>query len=46
MVERPFLKDMGFTSESPMLIIFRIAHGEAHFWTIETNLMPKEIIRF
>jgi pyridoxamine 5'-phosphate oxidase len=46
MVERPFLKEMGFTSESPNLIIFRIAHGEAHFWTMETNFKPKEIIRF
>jgi len=46
MVERPFLKEMGLTSESPTLIIFRIAHGEAHFWTMETNLKPKEIIRF
>lgn len=46
MVERPFLKEMGLTSESPTLIIFRIAHGEAHFWTMETNLKPKQIIRF
>jgi len=44
--ERPFLKEMGLTPESPNLIIFRIAHGEAHFWTMETNLTPKEIIRF
>jgi pyridoxamine 5'-phosphate oxidase len=46
MVERPFLKEMGLTSESPNLIIFRIAHGEAYFWTMETNLKPKQIIRF
>jgi pyridoxamine 5'-phosphate oxidase len=46
MAERPFLKEMGLTSESPGLIIFRIAHGEAHFWTMETNLKPKQIIRF
>jgi len=46
MAERPFLKEMGLTSESPNLIIFRITHGEAHFWTMETNLKPKEIIRF
>jgi len=46
MVERPFLKEMGLTSESPNLIIFRITHGEAHFWTMETNLKPKQIIRF
>ncbi len=47
MVDRPFLKNMGITtSKSPHLIIFRIAHGEAHFRTIETNLKPKQIIRF
>jgi uncharacterized pyridoxamine 5'-phosphate oxidase family protein len=45
-VDRPFLKNMGLTPESPDLIIFRIPHGEAHFWTMETNFNPKEIIRF
>jgi uncharacterized pyridoxamine 5'-phosphate oxidase family protein len=44
--ERPFLKEFGLTVESPGLIIFRIAHGEAHFWTMENNLKPKEIIKF
>jgi len=44
--ERPFLKSMGLSSESPGLTIFRIAHGEAHFWTMETNLKPKEKIVF
>ncbi len=44
--ERPFLKDFGLTSDSPGLIIFRIPHGEAHFWTMENNLKPKEIISF
>lgn len=44
--ERPFLKGFGLTPESPGLIIFRIAHGNAHFWTMENNLIPKEIIHF
>jgi uncharacterized pyridoxamine 5'-phosphate oxidase family protein len=44
--DRPFLKSFGWTAESPELIIFRIAHGEAHFWTMEDNLKAKEIIRF
>lgn len=44
--ERPFLKSFGLTANSPGLIIFRIAHGQAYFWTMETNLQPKEIIRF
>jgi uncharacterized pyridoxamine 5'-phosphate oxidase family protein len=43
---RPFLKSFGWTPESPELIIFRIVHGEAHFWTMEDNLKAKEIIRF
>lgn len=44
--ERPFLKDFGLTIDSPGLIIFRIPHGEAHFWTMEDNLKPKNIIMF
>lgn len=46
LIERPFLKEFGLTIESPGLIIFRIAHGEAHFWTMENNLKPKEMIKF
>ena len=46
MRERPFLKNFGLTAESPGLIIFRIAHGRAHFWTMENNLKPKEYIEF
>lgn len=44
--ERPFLKSFGLTVDSPELIIFRIAHGEAHFWTMETNMKKKEFIKF
>jgi pyridoxamine 5'-phosphate oxidase len=44
--DRPFLKNFGLTSDSDDLIIFRIAHGEAHFWTMETNLKQNEIIKF
>jgi pyridoxamine 5'-phosphate oxidase len=44
--DRPFLKAFGVTAESKELSIFRIAHGEAHFWTMENNLKPKEIITF
>jgi pyridoxamine 5'-phosphate oxidase len=44
--DRPFLKDMGLTIDSPGLIIFRIAHGQAHFWKMENNLKPKEFIEF
>jgi uncharacterized pyridoxamine 5'-phosphate oxidase family protein len=44
--ERPFLKSYGLTVDSPGLIIFRIVHGQAHFWTMESNLEAKEIIAF
>ena len=44
--DRPFLKGFGLTPDSPNLVLFRIPHGEAHFWTMEKNLTPKEIIRF
>jgi pyridoxamine 5'-phosphate oxidase len=44
--DRPFLKSFGLTIDSPGLILFRIAHGQAHFWTMESNLKGKEIIEF
>jgi uncharacterized pyridoxamine 5'-phosphate oxidase family protein len=44
--DRPFLQQIGFTPESPGLILFRIAKGEAVFWTWETNLQPKKPIPF
>jgi uncharacterized pyridoxamine 5'-phosphate oxidase family protein len=46
MQDRPFLKDMGLTADSPHLILFRIAHGEAYFWNLESNLKPKEKLIF
>lgn len=46
MEERPFLKQFGLNADSPDLIIFRIEHGSAWFWTMESNLKPKEEIRF
>lgn len=44
--DRPFLKDFGFTSQSPDLVIFRIPKGEAYFWTMETAFEPKKMIEF
>jgi pyridoxamine 5'-phosphate oxidase len=44
--ERPFLKEFGLTVDSPGLIIFRIAHGNAFFWTMENNLKKKKLIPF
>jgi len=46
MNDRPFLQNFGLTAESPGLFIFRIAHGQAHFWTMENNMKPKGIIEF
>jgi pyridoxamine 5'-phosphate oxidase len=44
--DRAFLKEIGLTVDNPALIIFRIAHGQASFWTMANNLKPKEIIKF
>jgi uncharacterized pyridoxamine 5'-phosphate oxidase family protein len=46
LLERPFLKSYGLTINNPGLIIFRITHGLAHFWTMENNLKPKHFICF
>jgi uncharacterized pyridoxamine 5'-phosphate oxidase family protein len=46
LADRPFLKSFGLTVESTGLIIFRIAHGQAHFWSMDKNLKPKEILDF
>ncbi len=44
--DRPFLKNFGLSENDPRLVIFRIAHGTAHFWTPENNLKSKEYIEF
>lgn len=44
--DRPFLKEFGLTPQSQGLVIFKISHGEAFFWTMQSNLKPKEIIQF
>jgi uncharacterized pyridoxamine 5'-phosphate oxidase family protein len=44
--DRPFLKMFGLTPDSPELIIFRVSKGQAHFWTIQDNLKPKQMIKF
>jgi pyridoxamine 5'-phosphate oxidase len=44
--ERPFLKDMGIqTPDNPGLAVFRITHGEAHFWTIANNMREDQAER-
>ncbi|MGV8058033.1 MAG: pyridoxamine 5'-phosphate oxidase family protein [Smithellaceae bacterium] len=44
--DRPFLKSFRLTADSPLLTIFRISKGEAYFWTMETDIKPKEMIKF
>jgi pyridoxamine 5'-phosphate oxidase len=44
--DRPFLKDYGITSESPGLILFRIAQGEARFWTINNLVKHRKALKF
>ncbi|MDP4237944.1 MAG: pyridoxamine 5'-phosphate oxidase family protein [Bacteroidota bacterium] len=44
--DRPFLKSFGLTADNPGLVLFRIAHGQAHFWTMENNMKPKDYIKF
>lgn len=44
--DRPFLKQFGITADSPRLVLFKIAHGQAYFWTWENNIKPKEFIEF
>ncbi|BDZ70771.1 pyridoxamine 5'-phosphate oxidase family protein [Methanobacterium petrolearium] len=46
LTDRPFLKEFGLTAEGPELVVFRISEGEAHFWDWESNVKPKEIIKF
>lgn len=44
--ERPFLKQIGpGKPDDPSLLVFRIYKGEAHSWTMETNLRESETER-
>ncbi len=44
--ERAFLAALGLTAESPELVLFRLAKGEAYVWTAATNFAPKQKLRF
>lgn len=44
--ERNFLKALGLErADDPNFILFRVAHGEAHFWTWADNLKEAQIPR-
>jgi pyridoxamine 5'-phosphate oxidase len=47
-VERPFLKAIHIENADDPLILFRISHGEAFFWTMEINTRESEaeVVRF
>ena len=44
--ELQLLKACGFTLASSDLIVFRIAKGEAYFWTKKTNFDSKKVKKF
>ena len=44
--DRPHLEYFQLTADSPVLVVFRIAHGEAYAWRLNTCLRPKEYIKF
>ena len=46
LIDRPFLKDYGVTVNSAGLILFRIAKGEARFWTIKNLAKHRKAIKF
>ena len=43
--ERPFLKAIVRGPEDPVLAVFRIYKGEAHFWTMADNMREAEVPR-
>jgi pyridoxamine 5'-phosphate oxidase len=44
--ERPFLKAIGVGKpDDPMLAVFKIYTGEAHFWTMENNMREAQVER-
>jgi Uncharacterized conserved protein len=43
---RSFLRAFGVEDSMQDIVLFRIAHGQAHFWDLENNLEPKEVLSF
>ena len=44
--ERPWLIQIGVSgADDPKLAVFRVAHGEAYFWTLEQNMREAEAPR-
>jgi len=45
MEERPFLKAIVKGPDDPLLVVFRIHHGEAWFWSMAENMRESQIPR-
>ncbi|MDD3934034.1 MAG: pyridoxamine 5'-phosphate oxidase, partial [Methanoculleus sp.] len=44
--DRPWLLQIGVSgADDPKLAVFRVAHGEAYFWTLEQNMREAEAPR-
>jgi pyridoxamine 5'-phosphate oxidase len=44
--ERPFFKTLGIKGpDDPLFVLFRVARGEAFFWTMANNMKESEIER-
>lgn len=44
--DRPWLRDIGISGpDDPGLGVFRVAHGEAYFWTMAWNMQEAEAPR-
>jgi pyridoxamine 5'-phosphate oxidase len=44
--ERPFLKQMGITAESPGLLIMKVAKCQANHWSRANMMEPKKYVNF
>ena len=44
--QRPFLKQMGITAESPSFLIMKVAKCQGHHWSRANMMEPKKYITF
>ncbi len=41
--ERQFLEDLGAQSTEPYVEVFKLAHGDAKFWNLKTNILFENV---
>ncbi len=41
--ERQFLEDLGDQSTEPYVEVFKLAHGDAKFWDLKTNILYENV---